>query len=141
MSHAITAVEEVTPQWLTDILLRNGHLSSGAVRSVEISGVHDQQLHSVSYFLAVTYTPNTPASAPAHLYLKLPRLHSAPGHVAQAGERQETCWLDYRRVVAEHVLYPMRLWMAGLPDDFWSLFIQPARAGFHDLTCAEILEG
>ena len=51
----------------------------------------------------------------------------------------EACWQDYRLLTAEHVLYPMRWWMSGLPQDFWGMFVRPALTGFRDLRCAELL--
>jgi hypothetical protein len=51
----------------------------------------------------------------------------------------EACWLDYRRMTAEHVLYPMRWWISNLPEEYWGRFIDPALAAFRALECAELL--
>jgi hypothetical protein len=52
----------------------------------------------------------------------------------------ERCWADYRRMAAEHVLYPLRWWMSQLPEQFWERFIAPALAGFRDLSYADLLD-
>lgn len=88
MSGVIAIVEHVTPTWLTDVLTRAGHLTAGKVISATGTRVHDEQLHSISYFLATSYSPDAPATAPAHLFLKLPRPHAPDSWVAAAGARE-----------------------------------------------------
>ena len=91
VSDVLDSVEQVTPAWLTDVLTRDGHLGPGQALSVAVTRVHDEQRHSISYFLAASYSPDSPAGAPGRLFLKLPRQDAPLSWVATAGERE--VWL------------------------------------------------
>ncbi|MEM7124855.1 MAG: phosphotransferase [Chloroflexota bacterium] len=65
MSELKTAPAQITPQWLTDTLRRNGHLSQGKVVSVDI-----KEAHKHHFALAVTYSADVPNSPPQDLILK-----------------------------------------------------------------------
>ena len=78
MAAVITAIEAVTPAWLAAVLRRNGFLPSGDVQSVGVRRIHDAQVGSINYFLAVGYTADAPAAAPERLFLKLPRSAHPP---------------------------------------------------------------
>jgi aminoglycoside phosphotransferase (APT) family kinase protein len=69
----ITAIEQVTPAWLTSILHRQGLTDGSAVRSVSVDRVHIDQLDSLGYFLDVRYAPIGAPSLPVRLFLKMPR--------------------------------------------------------------------
>lgn len=88
MSHILTSIDQATSAWLTDVLHRGGYLLSGEVRSVEVTREFTEQLGSISYFLAVTYSEDAPPGAPSRLFLKLPRPNLAPESTAWAGEKE-----------------------------------------------------
>jgi hypothetical protein len=88
MSTVITAIDQATPAWLTDVLRRSGHLPSGEARSISVRHVHGEQVYSISYFLTAEYSPDAPGLAPAHLVLKLPRQESDPAATAWHGGRE-----------------------------------------------------
>lgn len=73
MPDSIARIVQATPAWLTDVLRRNGRLSSGEMRSLTVTGVHDQQLYSVGYYLAASYSSDAPGASPTRLFLKIPR--------------------------------------------------------------------
>ena len=68
MPRIITAVEQVTPDWLTTILREAGDLPHGTVRTVDPES-NPAFNSSVSHF-ALTYSADAPASAPTRLFLK-----------------------------------------------------------------------
>jgi hypothetical protein len=75
---AITNAEQVTPEWLTAVLRREGVLERGEVVAVNASSLPH---------LALTYSPDAPAGVPASLYLKFGRRSgpaSAVGHLEVA---------------------------------------------------------
>src|SRR5689334_18562217 len=78
MDNCITAIEEATPLWLTEVLSRKGCLASGEVQAVEIRRIHMDQLFSVGYFLVIEYSSNSSTNAPARLFLKLPKHDTMP---------------------------------------------------------------
>ena len=63
------SIEDLTPDWLTDVLRENGVLADGHVTEVKESSTNHQS--SLNYFLNVTYSPDAPSSAPKTLFLKL----------------------------------------------------------------------
>jgi hypothetical protein len=76
----IVAIDHVTPEWLTAILARDGHLPVGQVQAVSVRHVHDEQVYTISYFLSVEYSPEAPPTAPTRLFLNtLPAAHSRQG--------------------------------------------------------------
>jgi hypothetical protein len=88
VSQVLQVVGEITPDWLTDRLRRSGALPSGAVRSVTVTRVHTDQLHSLGYFLHIVYTADVPVTAPMHLFLKLPRPGADPAVTMKVGMRE-----------------------------------------------------
>ena len=70
----LTSLDQVTPEWLTRALRRNGHLDQGTVVAVQPRrqgsltqggpGFHPD------HRLEVTYSVDAPAAAPTRLYLK-----------------------------------------------------------------------
>jgi hypothetical protein len=68
---ALTTIEQASPEWLTEVLRRQGCLPSGRVRTLSVRRVHAEQVYSISYFLTVTYAFGVPATAPTQLFLKL----------------------------------------------------------------------
>jgi hypothetical protein len=99
MGAVVTSVDQVTPRWLTATLARGGHLPAGEVKSVALRRVHEEQLHSVSYFLDVHYAPGAPSTAPQHLFLKLPRAGVDLNLIAWVGEREVRL---YEAVAPDH---------------------------------------
>lgn len=90
MNRCIATIEEATPTWLTEVLSQKGCLPRGNVRSLTVTRVHDEQLYSLGYSLAVEYSSEVSASAPTHLFLKLPKLHASvdPVFFAKSVERE-----------------------------------------------------
>jgi len=65
MSKLETAPDQISSQWLTNCLRRNGHLSQGEVISVNIKARHKHHLA-----LEITYSADAPDSLPRELILK-----------------------------------------------------------------------
>ena len=70
MSGVIKSAGEVTPEWLTETLRRNGFLARGGVAGVAVKLTRTMPVSVVSR-LEVAYTAGAAAGAPAHLFLKL----------------------------------------------------------------------
>ena len=174
---ALTTIEQASPEWLTEVLCRQGCLPSGRVRVLSLPALWERRtrlagqtiVHGDAHFWNFLY----PLDPQTHhtCILDWQTYHISPGtkdlaytivlrypQRTVANERTlvkryherllaygvhdygwETCWRDYRLLAAEHVLYPMRWWMSGLPQDFWGMFVRPALTGFRDLGCAELL--
>jgi len=88
MPHVLTSIDQATPLWLTGVLHHSGHLPEGEVRSLSVTREFTEQLGSISYFLAVTYSDDATPGAPSRLFLKLPRPNPAPESTAWAGEKE-----------------------------------------------------
>ncbi|HEY6403923.1 MAG TPA: hypothetical protein VI479_21050, partial [Blastocatellia bacterium] len=70
MAKPITIEEEITPDWLTNILRRNGHLIQGSV-----SGLNKESfktLFSLFYSLEAHYSNDANPTLPSKMLLKLP---------------------------------------------------------------------
>lgn len=72
MENVITTPEQVTPEWLTSVLRKNGFLKRGKVISVQNKLTKTLPL-SVVARLEVGYSVNVPATAPSKLFLKISR--------------------------------------------------------------------
>jgi hypothetical protein len=84
----LTTVADATPEWVTTTLHRGGHLSRGHATSITVRRVHEEQVGSVGYFLAVRYSPDAPETAPRNLFLKLPRSAESSAAVTMHGARE-----------------------------------------------------
>jgi hypothetical protein len=71
MSEPLTDLVQVTPQWLTEVLLACGCLPRGRVSGVQITS--QASYTSTLARLCVSYTADAPESAPSRLLLKLSR--------------------------------------------------------------------
>jgi hypothetical protein len=69
MSDVITAIVQVTPEWLTRTLHGMGALPSGHVTAIQ-TRAHDTNT-AVAFPLTVVYSDTAPLSAPKQLFLKL----------------------------------------------------------------------
>lgn len=87
MSEVITSAEQVTPEWLTETLGRNGVLEQGRVAGVALT-LTQTLLVSIISRLEVAYTPDATPRAPAGLFLKLPNPDFHP-HAPGAGPPAE----------------------------------------------------
>ena len=67
----ITEPEQATPEWLTEVLRQSGCLPDGKVIQAQATAVPTYP--STIVRLTLTYTDDTPSTAPAHLFLKLSR--------------------------------------------------------------------
>jgi hypothetical protein len=88
MLHVLTSIDQATHTWLTGVLRHSGHLPEGEVRSLSVTREFTEQLGSISYFLAVTYSDDATPGAPSRLFLKLPRPNLGPESTAWAGEKE-----------------------------------------------------
>jgi hypothetical protein len=68
MPHAITALEQVTPDWLTTVLRQSGALEHGVVQTVTPLG--NPAFNSAVAHLVLTFSPDASATAPSRLLLK-----------------------------------------------------------------------
>jgi hypothetical protein len=71
MTSILTSAEQATPEWLTNVLQREGVLGVGAVRSIE-KRIVEWNSATLAY-LQVSYTPGSTTSAPTRLFLKIPK--------------------------------------------------------------------
>lgn len=69
MGKLITDMEQVTPDWLTEVLREQGHLDRGKVVAVEKSP--QSTFTSIVSHLKMTYSDDAPSSAPTRLFLKI----------------------------------------------------------------------
>jgi hypothetical protein len=70
MHEPINSSEQVTPEWLTETLRRNGFLEQGQVKGVAVRATHTHPVSIVSH-LAVTYATGAPPDVPTRLFLKV----------------------------------------------------------------------
>jgi hypothetical protein len=84
----------VTPAWLTQVLRDGGHLTTDRVHAVTVTGIHDEQETSISYFLTADYGSAARGDLPTRLFLKLPRHALDPA----AAERE----VGMYRLFADH---------------------------------------
>ncbi|HKQ53173.1 MAG TPA: hypothetical protein VJT74_12445, partial [Pyrinomonadaceae bacterium] len=68
MAEPITSEEQLTPEWLTETLRRNGYLARGRVSRLGLE--HFKTFFAHIYRLAVTYSPGAAPSLPPRLLLK-----------------------------------------------------------------------
>jgi hypothetical protein len=61
---------QLTPEWLTEVLRAHGHLMRGQVRHIEFLATSETLPARHTRFV-VTYSPETPPTAPTQLFLKL----------------------------------------------------------------------
>jgi hypothetical protein len=66
----ITSLDELTPQWLTEVLLRDGALENGAVVSVAMLGKTEREW-STSCRIHPSYAPGSRGKMPDRLFLKI----------------------------------------------------------------------
>ena len=70
MTEPIATEEQITPDWLTDILRQNGHLVRGGVG--EINKIGFKTFFSHIFRLEVTYSKDVTPALPSKLLLKVP---------------------------------------------------------------------
>jgi hypothetical protein len=69
MPEVITAIEQITPDWLTDVLRKAGTLERGSVTALETQA--SERSTAITVRITVTYTDDAPVTAPVNLFLKL----------------------------------------------------------------------
>lgn len=69
MPLVVTAIEDVTPEWLTAVLSAAGALQHGAVTAFDVTGGRGNWSANAS--LALTYSPDARGELPARLFLKM----------------------------------------------------------------------
>ena len=70
----ITNLEQVTPAWLTSVLMKSGAITDGAVESFELDSGEGNWSESGS--LKVTYSRDAKGSLQTKLFLKMKLLHT-----------------------------------------------------------------
>jgi hypothetical protein len=70
MNEPLSSTAQMTPEWLTAVLRREGLLGSSEVKSIRVEDVRTLLVSSVAR-LEVVYSTETDATAPAHLFLKM----------------------------------------------------------------------
>lgn len=103
MPQLITSIDDATPLWLTEVFRRGGYLPLGEILNVAVAGIHDEQLHSLGYFLHVTWSANAPQGLPKRLFLKLPR-HADFADSPSPGAHEEQM---YRRLAPYQAEIPI----------------------------------
>lgn len=68
LDKVITSADQVTAQWLTHVLIRDGALTGGQVESFAVDA-SDRRLSSISR-LRIAYSEGSSGDRPAHLFLK-----------------------------------------------------------------------
>jgi hypothetical protein len=81
MSRLILTIDDVSPAWLTTVLQHDGS-HDHTVLQVQITRIHDEQLHSISYALEANWSPHAPTTLPTRFFLKLPRQPDPDGLVS-----------------------------------------------------------
>lgn len=64
----IVSIDQVTPEWLTGVLMRSGALSRGRVVSFEVAT--NERILSTSTYLRIAYSSDATGAMPSHLFLK-----------------------------------------------------------------------
>ena len=90
MSCMITEPEDVTAEWLTNVLYQAGSLQSGQVVSVRV--ISESSNTAKIGRLTLTYSDEVPSTMPAHLFLKISNPHSITPVV---GSEQRRCEVEF----------------------------------------------
>lgn len=88
---ALSSAAEITPSWLTDVLLQHRSLAGARVTDVAVESTSSTPLSAIAT-LHVTYAPDAPAGAPHRLFLKM----SKDGVERAVGARKEATF--YREI-------------------------------------------
>ncbi len=73
MDLVIGSIDQVTPEWLTSVLVQAGCLQRGEVESFRKGQSPLEGFTSERYHLELLYTESVPKSVPTHLFLKIGR--------------------------------------------------------------------
>ena len=95
MSCMITEPENVTAEWLTDVLRQTGSLPKGQVSSVCV--VSESSNTAKIGRLTLTYSDLVPSKMPAHLFLMISNPHSITPVV---GNEQRRCEVEFHNTIA-----------------------------------------
>jgi hypothetical protein len=88
MGHVVANTEQVTPEWLTAVLQKQGSLPHGRVTAVT-AGQAQRTFASSVWRLKVSYSADATSSAPPALFLKLSNPALAPGQFDRQQVQQE----------------------------------------------------
>jgi hypothetical protein len=135
---------EPTPGWLTAVLHNSGILGNGAVDSVKITP--SAAFNSRTAFLQLSYTKDSPPSAPKRMMLKR---NTEQAWSVAAGEEEVRCYhlvaglADHPRILAPYIGLPMPIasantWPTVLLHGNGSLGGMPA---FYPRTCDAFMSG
>jgi hypothetical protein len=87
--------EEVTAEWLTDVLRQSGSLPSGHVTGVRVT-IESSNTAKIGR-LILTYSDGVPSTIPARLFLKISNPHSITPVV---GSEQRRCEVEFHNTIA-----------------------------------------
>ena len=96
MADVIADVEQITPDWLTNVLGANGHLDKGRVTAVELKASRQTIISNIHY-LELRYSADASEESPSKLFLKL----SKPGFDAEIAARFGERESQYYNVIAK----------------------------------------
>ena len=96
MADVIADVEQITPDWLTNVLGANGHLVKGRVTGVELKASRQTIISNIHY-LELRYSADASEESPSKLFLKL----SKPGFDAEIAARFGERESQYYNVIAK----------------------------------------
>jgi hypothetical protein len=71
MDSVIESIDQVTPKWLTNVLMNSAYIQQGEVETFSKNQSHLEGFTSERYHLKLVYTENVPNSASDHLFLKI----------------------------------------------------------------------
>ncbi len=77
MNALITSGEALTPERLTDILYRNGHMTTGKATETTVRS-SEETPPSIVARIDAAYSSDAPMSAPKRLFLKIPKPETLP---------------------------------------------------------------
>jgi thiamine kinase-like enzyme len=93
MREVITDARQVTPEWLTSVLRRNGRVGDGKVVRVSCRD-EKKTFTSTAAHLEVTYSTPIPLAAPTRLFLKMSRSAAGPGEFSEEHLKREIEFYD-----------------------------------------------
>lgn len=101
MKNVVTTPEQVTPEWLTSVLRKNGFLNRGKVINIE-NKLTKRLVLSVVSRLEVSYSGDSSAFAPSKLFLKMPRPDLPPAFSSEHNGKE----VEFYRTIAREMNDP-----------------------------------
>lgn len=96
MTVVVNTASDISPQWLSELLRREGVLNQGRVVGIKISQARTLLVSTVSH-LEVEYSDDAPAAAPVRLFLKV----SNQSLIPEAGKAEQPKELEFYTSIAK----------------------------------------